>query len=45
MTKSLYYNVAELDLDRALDYARDFNAMLRQTKPAAASAFAGKAKA
>ena len=45
MTKALYYNVAELDLDRALDYARDFNQMLRQTKPAAASAFAGRAKA
>lgn len=45
MTKSLYYNVAELDLDRALDYARDFNAMLRQAKPAAASAFAAKARA
>jgi len=45
MTKSLYYNIAELDLDRALDYARDFNAMLRQTKPASGSAFAAKAKA
>ncbi len=44
MTKSLYYNIAELDLDRALDYARDFNQMLRQTKPAAASAFAQKAQ-
>lgn len=44
MTKSLYYNIAELDLDRALDYARDFNAMLRQTKPAAGSAFAEKAR-
>jgi enoyl-CoA hydratase/carnithine racemase len=45
MTKSLYYNIAELDLDRALDYARDFNQMLRQTRPASASAFAGKAGA
>ncbi|WP_337188558.1 enoyl-CoA hydratase/isomerase family protein [Phenylobacterium sp.] len=44
MTKSLYYNVAELDLDRALDYARDFNQMLRQTKPAAGSAFAAKVR-
>ncbi|WP_293380431.1 enoyl-CoA hydratase/isomerase family protein [Phenylobacterium sp. SCN 70-31] len=44
MTKSLYYNVAELDLDRALDYARDFNQMLRQTKPAAGGAFAAKAR-
>ncbi len=40
MTKALYHNVAELDLDRALDYARDFNQMLRQTKPAASSRFA-----
>lgn len=32
MTKALYYDVAELDYDRALDYARDFNQMLRQAK-------------
>ncbi|HYG27576.1 MAG TPA: enoyl-CoA hydratase/isomerase family protein [Caulobacteraceae bacterium] len=33
MTKALYYSVAELEIDRALDYARDFNLMLRQARP------------
>lgn len=36
MTKSLYYHIAEMDYDRALDYARDTNQMLRQTRQAAA---------
>lgn len=35
MTKALYYNIAEMDYDRALDYARDFNQMLRQAKSTA----------
>lgn len=44
MTKSLFYNIAELDFDRALDYARDFNQMLRGTRGASqgAAAFAAR---
>lgn len=34
MTKLLFNHVAEMDMDRALDYARDTNLMLRQTRGA-----------
>jgi enoyl-CoA hydratase/carnithine racemase len=34
MTKSLFYQVAEMDYDHALDHARDINQMLRQTRQA-----------
>jgi enoyl-CoA hydratase/carnithine racemase len=34
MTKALFHQVSELDYDRALDYARDVNQMMRQTRDA-----------
>lgn len=46
VTKQLYHQVMELDYDRALDYARDINQMIRQTKDARSGvdAFAAKSK-
>lgn len=47
MTKALFYQVSELDYDRALDYARDTNQMMRQTRDAreGAAAFGRKTPA
>lgn len=46
MTKLLYNHVVEMDMDRALDYARDTNLMLRQTRGASErlAAFTGSAE-
>lgn len=38
ITKDLYRNALDMDYDRALEYARDVNMMLRQTKDARAGA-------
>jgi enoyl-CoA hydratase/carnithine racemase len=38
LTKYLYHQVSELDYDRATEYARDFNLMVRQTRDAEAGA-------
>jgi len=45
-TKDLYRQVVELDYDRAMEYARDINQMIRQTSAAreGASAFAAEQK-
>jgi enoyl-CoA hydratase/carnithine racemase len=47
MTKALFHHVMELDYDRALEYARDANQMMRQTRDAraGAAAFAGRGRA
>ncbi|WP_249019453.1 enoyl-CoA hydratase/isomerase family protein [Conexibacter sp. S30A1] len=46
ITKDLYRQVVEIDYDRALEYARDVNQMMRQTRDAqeGAASFANKNK-